>query len=752
MSGFKDTFTKDDDNKGLGYDDVAFYYFAGSIIFVIAVPWTYSVITNFLFGKNSKDFPKYSADGKEYRYCTSAAMVKKLDDARTEAKKHTTNDTVKFVFKLIILAAVWAGLFYLTQHCASAKDIKAFDPFEILEVEADADNSVIKKAYRKMSLIYHPDKNQGDPVAQAKFIQITKAYEALTDETARANYEKYGNPDGPDASSKVGIGLPQFLLEKDNHVLILCAFFFVLLIFVPTVGICYYNRIKNYMPSGIMVETYEIYRVHGRGAQFNITDARRLKDLPVLLAVSAEARQIPLTPSPDYEKAYKILKKETDFKNQQIPEFMQRNAVLIQAHMERLHEHMTPLMKEELNTLLKHSMKITQEMMGIVKEKSFQSIMWPNAGLGTQWLDAAHAILSFRRCLVQAVSPLKDGEKECELLQIPHFTEEVLRHCKKGKQSKQVSNLSDWLSRAPEDRKGLRDMEQDQLLDMEEFCHHISKVNMQAIIDVEGEEEDVKDVICMGDTATVTVGLTRTNLDPSQAMGPAHAPLFPDPKFEEWWLFVTEANSKKIIAMEVIKDLNHHAEAQMKIPMENPLITGYGKKKLEVHALCDAYLGIDQKVVLDFTVMKPDEVNREEFTHQEDLDLDLQPTLFQQITGLQPEEDSDEEDDDEDNSKKTKKAPAKKDSKSTKKKKDDDSASSSSDDEKEEKEEAAEEEEKSEEKEKSEEPKKSSAKKTKEKAKKDDDSSDDSDSDSGSDNDKAITKKSTGPCGGCVLS
>jgi len=61
----------------------------------------------------------------------------------------------------------------------------------------------------------HPDKNPDDPLAISEFIQITKAYTALTDETARANWEKYGNPDGP-GNYHVAIALPRFLLEKDN--------------------------------------------------------------------------------------------------------------------------------------------------------------------------------------------------------------------------------------------------------------------------------------------------------------------------------------------------------------------------------------------------------------------------------------------------------------------------------------------------------------------------------------------------------
>lgn len=57
-----------------------------------------------------------------------------------------------------------------------------FDPYEILGVESNAQVSTIKKAYRKLALEYHPDRNAHDPTAAAKFIQISKAYQCLTDE------------------------------------------------------------------------------------------------------------------------------------------------------------------------------------------------------------------------------------------------------------------------------------------------------------------------------------------------------------------------------------------------------------------------------------------------------------------------------------------------------------------------------------------------------------------------------------------
>ena len=58
----------------------------------------------------------------------------------------------------------------------SLENIASFDPFAILGVGNDASIRDIKKAYRKLSLTMHPDKNPDNPLAVQEFIKLTKAY------------------------------------------------------------------------------------------------------------------------------------------------------------------------------------------------------------------------------------------------------------------------------------------------------------------------------------------------------------------------------------------------------------------------------------------------------------------------------------------------------------------------------------------------------------------------------------------------
>ncbi|KAF6156993.1 hypothetical protein GIB67_039754 [Kingdonia uniflora] len=64
--------------------------------------------------------------------------------------------------------------------------------YDILQISKGASEDQIKRAYRKLALKYHPDKNQGNEEANKKFTEISNAYEVLSDQEKRGIYDKYG--------------------------------------------------------------------------------------------------------------------------------------------------------------------------------------------------------------------------------------------------------------------------------------------------------------------------------------------------------------------------------------------------------------------------------------------------------------------------------------------------------------------------------------------------------------------------------
>jgi molecular chaperone DnaJ len=67
------------------------------------------------------------------------------------------------------------------------------DYYEILSVERDADDAALKSAYRKLALMYHPDRNPNNPDADEKFKEASQAYAVLSDQEKRSRYDRFGH-------------------------------------------------------------------------------------------------------------------------------------------------------------------------------------------------------------------------------------------------------------------------------------------------------------------------------------------------------------------------------------------------------------------------------------------------------------------------------------------------------------------------------------------------------------------------------
>jgi molecular chaperone DnaJ len=81
------------------------------------------------------------------------------------------------------------------------------DYYELLGVGKDADAETIKKAYRKLAVKYHPDKNPGDASAEERFKEIGEAYEVLSDPEKRSAYDRFGHAafSGPGGSGRMHV-------------------------------------------------------------------------------------------------------------------------------------------------------------------------------------------------------------------------------------------------------------------------------------------------------------------------------------------------------------------------------------------------------------------------------------------------------------------------------------------------------------------------------------------------------------------
>ena len=79
------------------------------------------------------------------------------------------------------------------------------DYYEVLGVDKNASEDEIKKAYRKLAIKYHPDRNPDNKEAEEKFKEAAEAYEVLHDAQKRKQYDQFGF-DGPQGSGFGGFG------------------------------------------------------------------------------------------------------------------------------------------------------------------------------------------------------------------------------------------------------------------------------------------------------------------------------------------------------------------------------------------------------------------------------------------------------------------------------------------------------------------------------------------------------------------
>ncbi|TFK66638.1 hypothetical protein BDN72DRAFT_799683 [Pluteus cervinus] len=185
-------------------------YFIISFLVLVLIPSTFSTLS---------PQKKEKLDGCQ---CTPCVEQRKRNDAREKGSLLNP----KFSTRSLLLVAGWTALGFLTYQATQIKlEHKVYNPFEILGISTGLSQKDIKTHFKKLSRTFHPDKvqlavNQTLEEVQNKFVEITKAYKSLTDETIRTNWEVYGHPDGRQETS-MGIALPKWIIEGKNNIWVL---------------------------------------------------------------------------------------------------------------------------------------------------------------------------------------------------------------------------------------------------------------------------------------------------------------------------------------------------------------------------------------------------------------------------------------------------------------------------------------------------------------------------------------------------
>ena len=255
-------------------------FFALTILLTILVPLTLSQLYDLLFNRNGKN-------RHDRRHAKGAVDEQLGDQIMGELSDKYTDESIKrfrkkydkagvngsgsgffsrlFSKKNLFILIGWVVVAWLVQRIMtndaigeSAKNV--FDPYELLGISSSATERQIKSAYRKLSLKFHPDKLPKDLTAEERkrmeesYVQISKAYEALTDPVTRENFLKYGHPDGPQSTSH-GIALPSFLVDATASPILVASYVLSFVLLLPYLVSQWWNRTKSHTKKNIHVNT-----------------------------------------------------------------------------------------------------------------------------------------------------------------------------------------------------------------------------------------------------------------------------------------------------------------------------------------------------------------------------------------------------------------------------------------------------------------------------------------------------------------
>jgi len=466
-----------------------FLYFVLSFLALILFPCTYYFWPNPRIPKSKKH--------SEIRCNCEACLVKDSILKKKEPKRKLKRFCIRvaITFGWVIFAFV---LYKVTQ---SEYEYANFDPYEILGVEMSASQGDIKKAYRKLSLVYHPDKETGN---EKLFMKLTKAYQALTDETARRNWEKYGNPDGPGAMS-FGIALPSWIVDKENSIWVLGLYALVFMIALPTVvGMWWYKSIQ-YSSDKVLLDTTQLYYYF-----FHKTPQMILKRALMVLAASLE-----------FEKGHNSEVVERDSDNIEVPQLIKQLPNLNEKNKERplcylysikaralLHAHLSRMylppntLEVDRQLVVRKCPYLIQEMVTCVS----QLIMLAHAGrIGRlPTLETIESVMKLSPLIVQAL-----WETRSPLLQLPHITEDMQKYFHSKK--RQINSVQKFCQMKEDERRALlKILSEDQYQDVMKVCSSMPLIDYRVQCEVLDDEESA--VVTAGAIVTVTVTLTRNSM------------------------------------------------------------------------------------------------------------------------------------------------------------------------------------------------------------------------------------------------
>nr|POE73079.1 translocation protein sec63 [Quercus suber] len=595
------------------YDaDAQFFpFFVLTVTSLVTLPLTYSLL---------RTPSSHAAPGKAAQI-TSDFLPEHADVIDSQRAKQKRKELR--LKRMLVAGAGWVLMGYMVYlMMVTARSIpKIWNPYDILEVSMSSTEKQINSRYRKLSVTMHPDKrkpnaalNQTAESINDEWVEIVKAYKALTDEEIRNNFQLYGNPDGKQSTS-FGIALPQFLVAEGSGKYVLVLYGLLLGIGLPwLVGKWWY---------GMQKMTRERILVTSAGNMFK-EYKERMDAGDSAAAVSSAMEYSDILPGAKAETGLGKLEQRLQHEGLPIKD------------REKLEELEDPVRRKTLALIWAYLYRLDLDDRGLEAEKyeiaptALQlNEAFISLSLAYGWSSPVMSSYKLSQCLTQAI-PTHDP---LPLLQLPHFTAEIIRGIElKASTKKQHLSIQTFMALPAEQRRALAQaagLAHDRLQVAENVARQLPFLQVEkTFFKVQGEKCIIpsslvqfvvkarfippgtvkvppvseKDLL---DLDPAEGDLKAQKEEPEQHRVPlAYAPYFAKDRTPKWHVFITDERQGKIavppFSFAAFDKKPFDADgkptfAVVTLKMQFQAPPQVGPFKFQMQLVCDSYIGFDHR-------------------------------------------------------------------------------------------------------------------------------------------------------------
>ena len=646
MSNYFNDFFEKENLDEIQFEQDSFYPLLETIIILSIFYFSYK-----LYSSISSPDSKYETS-EEYLNCQCDFCKKRLK--KITKKNHKNKHTRLYIVTLLFLLYFFKKYYDLILQNQSK--IKVFDPYEILEISSSSDKKEIKQAYKRLALQYHPDKNTNDINARNKFILINKAYETLNNEEAKKNYELYGSPDGP-SPKRISLGMPGFILNKNNHFFILLFFLVNISIIIPYSFLKWYKSLSMYDESGLLCKTKEYFKkctdlncilvnipfILGNSEEFNLIKEPH---------IGSELNQI----NNLYDKYKNIFKNKIDLEKIGYALSLNNKKAIGIAYeysfcdktdknylkLHKLNEYII-LLSKLLNAFIDTQIEKFFQMKILKRIKETQ-----NNNININELNELRPIkqellfslIIYQQCFYQGIPINLINDKYFEYIQLPHIT---LKNYKLLKDKDVDITFEQFLNYEDEVKKTIMqkifNFNNSEIKDIIESTKATPRYEYKIKSYVEGFEDTG---FLKGDKLTIKINIIRKNKDEKNIIGVQHSKSFPG-LFREF-IYISVFNNKNLMRLEKVFIEKKESEYEFKIHLGS-----VGILPIKIIMTPGAYYSPNTVINCQIKCFEKSKKREELLENLEKINKNekIGPTLIQRIFyGVENASDDEEEDDD----------------------------------------------------------------------------------------------------------